>query len=90
MFFDYRELEEETEVEETDGEKTYEHTSKIYGEWRRVQRRIYSPFWRFLHNALANPMLAIYRPWGERLHEWTEKKMYEPRGDLPPIVSDKD
>ena len=58
--------------------------------WKRVQRRIYSPFWRGMHNLIAHPMLAIYRPLGEALHEFTARKMYEPRGGLPPIVTDND
>jgi len=59
-------------------------------EWKRIERRIYSPFWRAIHNLFAHPMLAIYRPWGERLHEWTAEKMYRQRGDKPPIITDAD
>ena len=58
--------------------------------WKRVERRIYSPFWRAMHNLIAHPMLAIYRPLGEYLHEFTARKMYEPRGDLPPIITNND
>lgn len=43
----------------------------------RVRRVIYSKFWNAIHNLIAHPMLAIYRPWGEWLHEWTATKMYE-------------
>lgn len=43
----------------------------------RIKRPIYSQFWRFVHNTVAHPMLAIYRPWGQKLHEWTAEKMYE-------------
>lgn len=42
----------------------------------RVKRIIHSPFWNRVHNLVAHPMLAIYRPWGERLHDWTAEKMY--------------
>ena len=91
MFFDYREVEEERGVgTNPDGDVVFESTDKTYSEWKRVQRRIYSPFWRFIHNLIAHPLLAICRPIGERLHEFTAKKMYEPRGTLPLIVSDDD
>lgn len=63
---------------------------KAVNRWKRVERRIYSPFWRFAHNVVAHPMLAFYRPWGEKLHEWTANKMYEPRDGLSPIVTDND
>ena len=63
---------------------------KAVGKWKRVERRIYSPFWRAMHNIIAHPMLAIYRPLGEALHEFTARKMYEPRGGLPPIVTNND
>lgn len=42
----------------------------------RIERTIHHKGWQFLHNVLAHPMLAIYRPWGLRLHEWTAKGMY--------------
>ncbi len=42
----------------------------------RVRRIIHSPFWNKIHNLFAHPMIAIYRPWGERLHNWTAEKMY--------------
>ena len=58
--------------------------------WKRVERRIYSPFWRAMHNIIAHPMLAVYRPWGEALHEFTARKMYEPQGGLSPIITDND
>jgi hypothetical protein len=43
----------------------------------RVKRVIHSKFWLAVHNLVAHPMLAIYRPLGEWLHEYTAKKMYE-------------
>jgi hypothetical protein len=58
--------------------------------WQRVQRRIYSPFWRAMHNLVAHPWLVICRPIGEFLHEFTAERMYTPKGDKPPIVSDAD
>lgn len=42
----------------------------------RVRRKIYSKFWRAIHNLIAHPMLVVYRPLGEWLHEWTATKMY--------------
>lgn len=60
------------------------------GEWRRIKRKIYSPFWRGIHNLVAHPMLTIYRPLGERLHEYTARKMYEPRLGVDPDVTDSD
>jgi len=44
--------------------------------WRRIKRPVFSKFWRVVHNVVAHPMLAVYRPWGQRLHEWTAEKMY--------------
>lgn len=45
-------------------------------EWRRIKRPVYSRFWRVVHNIVAHPMLAIYRPAGQVLHDWTASKMY--------------
>tara|TARA_R110002110_G_scaffold121824_5_gene297768 strand:+ start:804 stop:1085 length:282 start_codon:yes stop_codon:yes gene_type:complete len=42
----------------------------------RVRRVIHSRFWNIVHNLIAHPMIAIYRPWGEKLHNWTAEKMY--------------
>ncbi len=64
--------------------------SSVPREWRRVTRRIYSPFWRAVHNMVAHPLLTIYRPLGEYLHELTAVRMYKQHGDWPPIVSDND
>jgi len=60
------------------------------GEWRRIKRKIYSPFWRGVHNLLAHPLLTIYRPLGEKLHDYTARKMYEPRPDVEPTETDHD
>jgi hypothetical protein len=60
----------------------------IYDEKRqryiRVRRIIHSPFWNFIHNLIAHPLIAIYRPWGERLHNWTAEKMYAGPQDTTP------
>jgi hypothetical protein len=97
MFFDYTDKEDEIKVKPIPKRPEWlvkpqpsEEKSKPKGKWRRVERRIYSRFWRAIHNLIAHPMLAIYRPWGEKLHKWTEDKMYTPKGNLPPIISDKD
>jgi predicted DCC family thiol-disulfide oxidoreductase YuxK len=58
--------------------------------YRRVARKIHSQRWRLVHNLIAHPLLAIYRPWGERLHEWTAEKMYEPRPGSPGERTDND
>ena len=79
-------MDEPSSLEE-DAKKAVE---KAKGKWKRIERRIYSPFWRAMHNLIAHPMLAIYRPWGDRLHEWTAKHMYKPRGTLSPVISDND
>jgi hypothetical protein len=60
------------------------------GEWRRIRRPIYSPFWRGIHNLVAHPLLAIHRPTGEKLHDYTARKMYEPKPGRQPIVTDND
>jgi hypothetical protein len=59
-----------------------------HGQWQRVERTIRSPFWRAMHNLIAHPMLSIYRPLGERLHDWTATRMYAGTG--PGIVTNKD
>ena len=59
-------------------------------EFQRIERRIYSPFWRVIHNLVAHPMLVVHRPTGERLHNYTADKMYEPRDGLSPIITDHD
>lgn len=56
----------------------------IMGEWiivedsapQRVERPIRNKWYQFLHNTLAHPMLALCRPLGVKLHEWTAKRMY--------------
>jgi len=58
--------------------------------WKRIERKIYSPFWRFIHNFFAHPLMAIYRPLGERFHEWTAEKMYKVRETKSLTLSDKD
>ena len=58
--------------------------------YRRVRRRIYSRFWRAMHNLIAHPWLVICRPIGEFFHEFTAEQMYAPRGNKPPIMSDTD
>ena len=58
------------------------------GQWKRIERTIHSPFWRAMHNLIAHPMLAIYRPLGERLHEWTATRMYAGTG--PGVVTNND
>jgi hypothetical protein len=58
------------------------------GEWKRIERVIHSPFWRAMHNLIAHPMLAIYRPLGERLHDYTATRMYAGTG--PGIVTNND
>jgi hypothetical protein len=60
------------------------------GEWKRIERKIYSPFWRAAHNLIAHPLLAIYRPWGDKLHEYTADKMYEPNDKYTEVVTDND
>lgn len=69
---------------------TNERSTVAKGQWRRIERRIYSPFWRAMHNLIAHPMLAVYRPWGEWLHEWTADRMYRPTDGRSPIVSAND
>jgi hypothetical protein len=64
--------------------------SKEWGEWKRIERKIYSKWWRAAHNLIAHPFLTIYRPWGEWLHAYTANKMYEPRVDVNPTVTDSD
>ena len=98
MFFDYKPPKEEPRTDWegnpikdplnplaltlTDKEKTEE-------EWKRIERKIYSKSWRAVHNLIAHPMLTIYRPFGEWLHDFTAGKMYEPNGK-DPIVTDND
>lgn len=60
------------------------------GEWQSIERRIYSRWWRAAHNLLAHPLLTIHRPLGEKLHDYTAQKMYEPRPDVDPVVTDND
>ena len=59
-------------------------------QWKRIERRIYSRWWRAAHNLLAHPLLTVYRPWGEKLHDYTAEKMYEPRPGIEPVVTDND
>jgi hypothetical protein len=59
------------------------------GEWVRIERKIHSPFWRAIHNLVAHPLLTLYRPLGEKLHDYTAERMYEDNGRKPEI-SDKD
>jgi hypothetical protein len=57
----------------------------------RVRRVIHSRLWNTIHNLIAHPLIAIYRPWGERLHNWTATKMYDGPQSLtevkPPITA---
>jgi hypothetical protein len=59
-------------------------------EWKRIERKIYSPFWRAIHNVVAHPLLFLYRPLGDRLHEYTATKMYEPKPGVTPKTTDTD
>jgi hypothetical protein len=43
----------------------------------RTKRIIWSKFWLAIHNLIAHPMLTIYRPLGEWLHEYTAERMYK-------------
>lgn len=55
-------------------------------EWKRIKRPVYSKFWRVMHNFVAHPMLAVYRPLGQKLHDWTAEKMYKkPHSKAKPI-----
>ena len=58
--------------------------------YHRIVRPVYSKFWRAIHNLIAHPMLAIYRPWGQKLHDWTAEKMYTPIEGRTPINTDSD
>ena len=60
------------------------------GEWKRIVRPVYSGFWRNVHNLVAHPMLAIYRPLGQKLHDYTAERMYEERPGVTPINTDSD
>lgn len=51
--------------------------------WRRIERPVYSRIWRVIHNLIAHPLLAIYRPIGQKLHDYTAEKMYKPNGKSP-------
>ena len=73
----------------TDEETTDLLGSPEDGEWVRIERKIHSPFWRGVHNLVAHPLLTLYRPWGEKLHDYTAERMYADNG-RPPVVSDKD
>lgn len=44
--------------------------------FKRIERPIRHKGWQFLHNFIAHPLLAIYRPWGAKLHEYTAVRMY--------------
>lgn len=74
-------------IKDIDFKKTYKTGEKrnimgwVYdveeAKYIRVRRVIYSRFWNVIHNVIAHPMLSIYRPLGEILHEWTAEKMYK-------------
>lgn len=64
--------------------------NKKENNWIRIERKIYSPFWRFVHNFFAHPLMAIYRPLGERMHEWTAEKMYKERLNKKATISNSD
>ena len=66
------------------------HGSAPEGEWRRIERPIYSKFWRGIHNLIAHPLLTIHRPTGQRLHDYTARKMYTPQPGVNPDVTDND
>lgn len=51
--------------------------------WRKTERPVYSRFWRAVHNVVAHPLLALYRPLGLRIHEYTANKMYKDNGKKP-------
>ncbi len=57
--------------------------------WKRIKRPIYSKWWRFVHNLIAHPLMAVYRPVGEPFHDWTAKQMYKDNGSNP-TVTDND
>jgi len=59
-------------------------------QWYRIRRPIYSKRWRTVHNLIAHPLMAVYRPLGERLHDFTAKKMYEKKPGRNPIWTDSD
>ncbi len=59
-------------------------------EFVRINRRIYSQWWRGVHNLIAHPMLTIHRPLGEWLHEFTAEKMYKPQFGVEPVETDND
>lgn len=42
-----------------------------------------SPFWAFMHDAVAHPLLVVTRcaKWAVRFHEWTSRKSY---AGMPP------
>ena len=84
MFHDYKPPPSDPEVLEPWQQPPEE------GEWQRIKRPIYSKFWRGVHNLIAHPLLAIHRPTGERLHDYTAERMYEPRPGVDPIVTDND
>lgn len=91
MFFDYREKgKPKKSIKQPTIDNIVDEALKNESEWKRVKRRIYSPFWRFLHNTVAHPMLAICRPIGEKLHQYTADKMYKPKDGKDPIISDTD
>lgn len=97
MFFDYREEVEEYEREQVgsinvneDKKKHTEFRRDYRGEWRRIKRPVYSRFWRAIHNLVAHPMLAIHRPTGQKLHDWTAEKMYEKPSKAAKPISQAD
>ena len=54
----------------------------------RFTRPIRNRWWRAVHNLVAHPMLEFYRPWGERLHDWTAERMYDDEADEQAIPHD--
>ena len=83
MFFDHKIIKKIVENEKWDDLQEPEE------EWKRIERKIYSGRWRAVHNLIAHPLLAIYRPLGEKLHEYTAERMYRPNGEKP-IITDND
>lgn len=33
------------------------------------------PFWTFIHNVIAHPLLALNTRWSHRFHDWTANRM---------------
>lgn len=78
---------------EEDREKELARQEKVFNEararaskdneWRRIERPVFSRFWRAIHNLVAHPLLALYRPLGLILHEYTANRMYKDNGKKP-------